>query len=111
MLPSIIIPDARGGQVAPQETREDFIRRWHEDYDAGRETIKPPENIRFDHDPDWKFHALSMEFIRAAEKGEHFDRPAGWFWAGIGVLFFLSGMLWSLPLARQVGFVLHGQAH
>lgn len=103
MLPTIILPDARGGQVRPQESREDFLRRWHEDYAAGREIIPPPENIRFEHDPLWRERPLSMEFIRSAYEGKHLDRPAAWFWLGISLLFGLSAASWAMPLGRQLG--------
>lgn len=108
MIPTIIIPDARPGAIKPQEAREEFLRRWHEDYEAGRETLPPPENVRHVHNEDWQSFALSPTFIRAASKGEHFDRPAGWLWFGMWFLYTLAAAAWAIPLGRQIGFFIHG---
>lgn len=78
--PCIIIQEVRP-VLSDKETRAEFLRRWEEDYEAGRETIEPPRNIRFEHDPLWSDRLMSIAYIRSER---------GIFWPTIGVLFALG---------------------
>jgi hypothetical protein len=67
---TIVLPSG-GAAVTPfylpdayprhHETHYDFLKRWEEDYAAGRETIEPPRNIRLKHDPRWRYRFLSIQ--------------------------------------------------
>ncbi len=74
MIPSIIIPDARPG-YQETVTREEFLQQWREDYAEGRETIPPPENIRFEPN-SWNGHWMS---IQAARDGKSVLGKVGYF--------------------------------
>lgn len=79
-----IIPDVE------QETRKDFYRRpfyleWQSEYNLSR-IVPPPENIRFDHDPDWQNHFLS---IQSARDGNHWAWRAGHIVARVGPILWL----------------------
>ena len=58
-----------------------------EDYANGKETIPPPSNTHFIHDPEWRSSWASVEGARAAWKGEP---GAPILWKIVGWLFLIS---------------------
>lgn len=89
MIPSIIIPDTRGIITRKLETREEFLKRWEDDYQAGREVIEPPRNIRFHHNPNWRNEGFfSIQRIRTS----WWRHP---FWLPVGATFFISWIVWD----------------
>lgn len=84
-----IIPYPRPSQQQPGEDRAEWLQRWEEDYEAGRESIEPPRNTRFEHDPHWRERWLSIQ-------NAHDRRSIIWKAA------------YALGYAAQLGFMIGG---
>jgi len=100
-IPTIIIPDVGERRRSATVDRVEFLRRWHEDYAAGRETIPPPTNTRFTHDPHWRENWLS---IQAAHDGEML------IWKATRGLVYCAMTFWTLSgllIGSRINWHLH----
>jgi len=91
-IPTIIIPDVGERRRSATVDRVEFLRRWHEDYAAGRETIPPPYNVRHVHNPNWRNEACS---IQSAHDWNH---PL---WKVVGALFTLAQFGFGIAMYKS----------